>query len=76
MSVDAAAESGTTVRSPDSQGEHLLRSAYGTAERAGRFYRDQVYNQLLPTMVPTRSIGATVCWPAWATSARTRTSGC
>ncbi len=113
MRVDDAAESGTTVRSPGSQGEHLLQSAYHTAER---FYHDQVCNRLLPTMVefvgrmemvfvatadgpgecdatlragpagfvqvltrgiwPTRSIGATVCWPAWATSARTRMSGC
>jgi uncharacterized protein len=41
----------TVVQSPGSQGEHLLQSVYGTAERAGRFYRDQMCNRLLPTMV-------------------------
>jgi predicted pyridoxine 5'-phosphate oxidase superfamily flavin-nucleotide-binding protein len=44
-------ESGTTLRSPGSHGEHLLQSAYNTAERAGRFYRDQLCTRLLPTMV-------------------------
>jgi predicted pyridoxine 5'-phosphate oxidase superfamily flavin-nucleotide-binding protein len=44
-------EPSPTVRSSGSQGEHLLQSAYDTAERAGRFYRDQVCNRLLPTMV-------------------------
>lgn len=41
----------TVVHSPGSEGEHLLQRAYGTAERAGRFYRDQMCNRLLPTMV-------------------------
>lgn len=51
MRVDDATKSGTTVRSPGSQGEHLLQSVYGTAERAGRFYSTQVCDRLLPTMV-------------------------
>jgi uncharacterized protein len=44
-------ESGTTLRPLGSHGEHLLQSAYNTAERAGRFYRDQLCTRLLPTMV-------------------------
>jgi uncharacterized protein len=44
-------EFGTTLRLPGSPGEHLLQSAYDTAERAGRFYRDQLRTRLLPTMV-------------------------
>ncbi len=51
MSVDHATVPVTTVRSPGSQGEHLLQSVYGNGERADRFYRDQVCNRLLPTMV-------------------------
>lgn len=49
--VISAAGSVAVVHSPGSQGEHLLQSVYGTAERAGRFYRDQMCNRLLPTMV-------------------------
>lgn len=48
MSVDHATAPVTTV---GSQGEHLLQSVYGSGERAERFYRDQVCNRLLPTMV-------------------------
>lgn len=44
-------ESGATLDSPGSQGEHLLQTVYGTTDRAGRFYRDQMRNRLLPTMV-------------------------
>jgi predicted pyridoxine 5'-phosphate oxidase superfamily flavin-nucleotide-binding protein len=33
-----------------SQGEHLLQCAYGTEERAARFYADQVRDRLLPAM--------------------------
>ena len=44
-------ESDATSHSPGSQGEHLLQKVYGTAERAGRFYRDQMCNRLLPTMI-------------------------
>ncbi len=36
---------------PGSAGEHLLQQAYGTAERARRFYRDQVLDHLNPEMV-------------------------
>lgn len=32
-------------------GEHLLQQAYGTEDRAGRFYRDQVLDHLNPDMV-------------------------
>lgn len=32
-------------------GEHVLQCAYGTGERARRFYREQVRNRLLPAMV-------------------------
>ena len=36
---------------PGSAGEHLLQCAYGTQERAERFYTDQVRDRLLPSMV-------------------------
>ena len=36
---------------PGSAGEHDLQCAYGTAERADRFYRDQVRDRLLPKMI-------------------------
>jgi predicted pyridoxine 5'-phosphate oxidase superfamily flavin-nucleotide-binding protein len=36
---------------PGSAGEHLLQCAYGTRERARRFYRDQVLDRLNPAMV-------------------------
>jgi uncharacterized protein len=36
---------------PGSAGEHLLQQAYGTAERAERFYRDQVLDHLNPEMI-------------------------
>jgi predicted pyridoxine 5'-phosphate oxidase superfamily flavin-nucleotide-binding protein len=36
---------------PGSAGEHLLQQAYGTDERAGRFYRDQVLDHLNPEMI-------------------------
>lgn len=35
---------------PGSAGEHALQCAYGTADRAGRFYADQVRDRLLPAM--------------------------
>jgi uncharacterized protein len=35
---------------PGSAGEHLLQAAYGTAERAQRFYGDQVLDHLNPRM--------------------------
>jgi predicted pyridoxine 5'-phosphate oxidase superfamily flavin-nucleotide-binding protein len=41
---------GTTGR-PGCPGEHLLQQAYGTADRAERFYRDQVLDYLNPEMV-------------------------
>lgn len=36
---------------PGSDGEHALQCEYGTAERAGRFYSEQVRDRLLPAMV-------------------------
>jgi predicted pyridoxine 5'-phosphate oxidase superfamily flavin-nucleotide-binding protein len=36
---------------PGSSGEHLLQCAYGTQDRATRFYTDQVRSYLLPSMV-------------------------
>jgi predicted pyridoxine 5'-phosphate oxidase superfamily flavin-nucleotide-binding protein len=36
---------------PGSSGEHLLQQAYGTAERAERFYDDQVLDHLNPKMI-------------------------
>lgn len=35
---------------PGSAGEHLLQCAYGSEERAGRFYRDQVLDHLNEAM--------------------------
>jgi len=40
---------GTTL--PGCAGEHLLQQAYGTADRAERFYRDQVLDHLNPEMI-------------------------
>lgn len=39
------------VALPGCAGEHLLQHAYGTADRAGRFYRDQVLDHLNPEMI-------------------------
>ncbi len=36
---------------PGCPGEHLLQQAYDTAERAERFYRDQVLDHLNPEMI-------------------------
>jgi predicted pyridoxine 5'-phosphate oxidase superfamily flavin-nucleotide-binding protein len=36
---------------PGSAGEHELQCAYGTEDRAGRFYAEQVRDRLLPAMV-------------------------
>jgi predicted pyridoxine 5'-phosphate oxidase superfamily flavin-nucleotide-binding protein len=36
---------------PGSAGEHALQCAYGSQDRAARFYTDQVRDRLLPTMV-------------------------
>ncbi|GAA5169681.1 hypothetical protein GCM10023321_65660 [Pseudonocardia eucalypti] len=36
---------------PGSAGEHLLQCAYGSQDRAARFYADQVRDRLLPRMV-------------------------
>ncbi|HEY0453921.1 pyridoxamine 5'-phosphate oxidase family protein [Actinophytocola sp.] len=36
---------------PGSAGEHLLQSAYGTEDRAARFYRDQVLDRLNDEMI-------------------------
>ena len=36
---------------PGSRGEHLLQCAYGTTERARRFYNDQVLDWLNPAMI-------------------------
>lgn len=36
---------------PGCAGEHLLQQAYGTADRAERFYRDQVLDHLNPEMI-------------------------
>ena len=38
-------------RRPGSDGEHRLQDAYGTRERAERFYNDQFRDRLLPRMV-------------------------
>ncbi|WP_460603938.1 pyridoxamine 5'-phosphate oxidase family protein [Jatrophihabitans fulvus] len=35
---------------PGSEGEHMLQQAYGTSERAERFYQDQVLDVLTPRM--------------------------
>jgi uncharacterized protein len=35
---------------PGSAGEHALQCAYGSEDRAGRFYADQVRDRLLPAM--------------------------
>ena len=50
-----AIRAGTAVhRTPDerpgSAGEHALQCAYGSGERADRFYADQVRDRLLPAM--------------------------
>jgi hypothetical protein len=37
--------------SPGSAGEHALQGEYGTADRAARFYPDQVRGRLLPRMI-------------------------
>lgn len=36
---------------PGSEGEHDLQCAYGTLDRADRFYTDQVRDRLLPRMI-------------------------
>ncbi|GAA2549061.1 pyridoxamine 5'-phosphate oxidase family protein [Pseudonocardia hydrocarbonoxydans] len=36
---------------PGSDGEHALQCAYGTEDRAEKFYSEQVRNRLLPAMV-------------------------
>lgn len=36
---------------PGSDGEHRLQIAYGTQQRAARFYADQFRDRLLPTMI-------------------------
>lgn len=36
---------------PGSRGEHLLQCAYGTQDRAGRFYQDQVLDRLNDAMI-------------------------
>lgn len=41
----------TTRREPGSEGEHRLQAAFGTRERAERFYADQLRDRLLPRMV-------------------------
>jgi uncharacterized protein len=42
---------GVTMGLPGCAGEHLLQQAYGTTDRAERFYRDQVLYHLTPEMV-------------------------
>jgi predicted pyridoxine 5'-phosphate oxidase superfamily flavin-nucleotide-binding protein len=42
---------GGTSTLPGCAGEHLLQQTYGTAERAERFYRDQVLDHLNPEMI-------------------------
>ncbi|MGE3288912.1 MAG: pyridoxamine 5'-phosphate oxidase family protein [Pseudonocardia sp.] len=42
---------GTRTHRPGSAGEHILQCAYGTTERADRFYTDQVRDRLLPSMM-------------------------
>lgn len=41
---------GQGERRPGSAGEHALQCAYGSEQRAGRFYADQVRDRLLPAM--------------------------
>lgn len=41
----------TDLHRPGSAGEHALQCAYGTRDRADRFYADQVRDRLLPAMV-------------------------
>ena len=36
---------------PGSCGEHILQQHYGTAERAGKFYQNQLSDQLTPRMI-------------------------
>ncbi len=42
---------GRSGTGPGSAGEHLLQGAYGTTERAQRFYRDQVLDHLNEAMI-------------------------
>lgn len=49
MTLDDASTATSTNR-PGSAGEHILQCAYGSTERADRFYRDQVCDRLLPAM--------------------------
>jgi predicted pyridoxine 5'-phosphate oxidase superfamily flavin-nucleotide-binding protein len=46
-----AMQPGRPAAEPGSTGEHLLQCAYGTAERAQRFYRDQVLDHLNEAMI-------------------------
>lgn len=48
--TEVTAPGGTPAR-PGSEGEHTLQCAYGTQDRAGRFYSEQVRDRLLPAMV-------------------------
>ncbi|TDV50712.1 hypothetical protein CLV71_10652 [Actinophytocola oryzae] len=41
---------GANTTLPGCAGEHLLQQAYGTGDRAERFYRDQVLDHLNPAM--------------------------
>ncbi|MFL6122320.1 pyridoxamine 5'-phosphate oxidase family protein [Actinophytocola sp.] len=42
---------GLTANLPGCAGEHLLQQTYGSADRAERFYRDQVLDHLNPEMI-------------------------
>lgn len=44
-------ECDTGVHRPGSVGEHALQCAYGSRERADRFYADQLRDRLLPAMI-------------------------
>lgn len=50
MTIESA-DARTVTDPPGSAGEHLLQCTYGTSDRADRFYRDQVRDRLLPSMI-------------------------
>jgi uncharacterized protein len=48
---ESVTDSGDGVTQPGSDAELLLQRAYGSEDRAARFYADQMCDQLLPAMV-------------------------
>ena len=50
LGVIGGSSAPATTRPPGSAGEHALQCAWGTQERARRFYRDQLRDRLVPAM--------------------------